>query len=213
MTEDLLRLLLATILGGLIGIERQIGGQYAGFRTQILVCVGSCLFSIISVNSFKLLGASVDPTRIAAQIVVGIGFLGAGAILRYGITIRGLTTAASLWMVSAIGMASGFGEYIIALLSTAIVLISLTVLRRIEDILPINRYCIINIKLRGTKGLDINDISKTLNIKVISVKQRFLKEDQIFEQEISVRYKDQDQLVNFFDALKNTPHILELTVS
>lgn len=213
MIEDLLKLLLATMLGGLIGIERQIGGQYAGFRTQTLVCVGSCLFSIISINSFKSLGSVVDPTRIAAQIVVGIGFLGAGAILRYGITIRGLTTAASLWMVSAIGMASGFGEYVIAILSTAIVLISLTFLRKIEEILPINRYCTINIKLRDNKGLNMEDLSRTLNVKIIALKQRFLKEDQVFEQEISVRYKDQDQLINFFDALKNIPNILELTVS
>jgi putative Mg2+ transporter-C (MgtC) family protein len=213
MIEDLFRLLLATFLGGLIGIERQIGGQYAGFRAQILVCVGSCLFSIISVSSFRSLGSVVDPTRIAAQIVVGIGFLGAGAILRYGITIRGLTTAASLWMVSAIGMASGFGEYVIAILSTIIVLISLTFLRRIEEVLPINRYCTINIKLRDNEGLNVDDLSKALNIKITALKQRFLKEDYIFEQEISIRYRDRDQLINFFNVLKNTPNILELTIS
>jgi putative Mg2+ transporter-C (MgtC) family protein len=74
MIEEFLKLLLATFFGGIIGIERQIGGQHAGFRTQILVCLGACLFSIISINSFKNFGSSADPTRIAAQIVVGIGF-------------------------------------------------------------------------------------------------------------------------------------------
>ncbi|MGH2711020.1 MAG: MgtC/SapB family protein, partial [Actinomycetota bacterium] len=102
--ELILRLLLATVLAGLIGIEREVRDQPAGFRTHMLVSLGACLFAIISAYSINFLdpttpGFRYDPTRIAAQIVTGIGFLGAGAIIRYGMSVRGLTTAASLWVV------------------------------------------------------------------------------------------------------------------
>ncbi len=213
MTEDFFKLFLATLYGGIIGIERQFWGQHAGFRTQILVCLGACLFSIISINSINNLGSSVDPTRIAAHIVVGIGFLGAGAILRYGVTIRGLTTAASLWMVSAIGMAIGFGEYGIALVSTIIVFVNLTILRKLEDLLPVNKYCTLIIRLKGSEGLEIKELAKPFNINVLTLKQKYLKEDNIFEQETSIRYKDNKQIKDFFRLLKEIPSVIELSIS
>jgi putative Mg2+ transporter-C (MgtC) family protein len=123
------RLLLSAVLGGLIGIEREISDQPAGFRTHMLVALGACLFAVVSAYSF---GAFVgiesapqfrfDPTRVAAQIVTGIGFLGAGAIIRYGMSVRGLTTAASLWVVAAIGTAVGLGGYLLGGVTTAITL-------------------------------------------------------------------------------------------
>ncbi|MGH2662923.1 MAG: MgtC/SapB family protein [Actinomycetota bacterium] len=134
--ELLLRLLGAALLGGAVGLEREVRGQPAGFRTHILVALGSCLFTVISAYGFgAFLGEGADPqfrfdpTRIAAQIVTGIGFLGAGAILRYGITVRGLTTAASLWVVAAIGMAVGVGAYVISSVSAGITLLALVGLR------------------------------------------------------------------------------------
>ena len=121
------RLLLSALLGGLIGLEREISDQPAGFRTHILVALGACLFALVSAYSFTaFVGADqspqlrFDPTRIAAQIVTGIGFLGAGAIIRYGMSVRGLTTAASLWVVAAIGTAVGLGGYLIGGVTTAI---------------------------------------------------------------------------------------------
>ncbi|BCB96880.1 magnesium transporter MgtC [Dissulfurispira thermophila] len=211
--ENFLKLIVAAAFGGLIGIERQIGGQTAGFRTQLLVCLGSCLFTITSIHVYKVYGAYTDPARIAAQIVVGIGFLGAGAILRYGISIRGLTTAATLWIVSAIGMAVGFGEYMIAMFTTFIVLVNLVVLKNIEDILPKNHYSILIIKTKGSEELKIAEFINGYNIKVLDAKIKIMKEQNIVEQELSLRYKDYAQLTEFLRALKNIPNLIELHIS
>jgi putative Mg2+ transporter-C (MgtC) family protein len=133
--EALLRIVIAAGLGGAVGLERELRDHDAGFRTHMLVAIGSALFTIVSAYGFHEFlangGAVVraDPTRIAAQIVTGIGFLGAGAIIRQGLSIRGLTTAATLWVVAAIGMAAGAGYYWGAVLTTAVVLISLWPLR------------------------------------------------------------------------------------
>ena len=133
--EILLRVALAALLGGAIGIEREIREREAGLRTHLLVSVGSALFTLVSAFGFRdflMHGGSVvraDPTRIAAQIVTGIGFLGAGAIIRQGLSVRGLTTAATLWVVAAIGMAVGAGYYAAAVITTALVLFSLWPLR------------------------------------------------------------------------------------
>ena len=133
--ESLLRLALAAVLGGLIGVERELREREAGLRTHLLVALGSALFTIVGAYGFDAFlntGASVvraDPTRIAAQIVTGIGFLGAGAIIRQGLSVRGLTTAATLWVVAAVGLAAGAGYYSVAVITTAIVLIALYPLR------------------------------------------------------------------------------------
>ncbi len=121
-----LRLVLAAALGAIIGAEREIHGHPAGIRTHMLVALGSGLFTVLSIHGFgQGPGVPIDPTRIAAQIVSGIGFLGAGAILKDGIVIRGLTTAASLWATAAVGMAAGAGEYVVGAVGAAIVLVSL----------------------------------------------------------------------------------------
>ena len=124
------RLLLAAVLGAAIGIEREVRDQPAGMRTHMLVAVGSSAFTVLSIYGFQAPGA--DPGRVAAQIVSGIGFLGAGAILKYGVNVRGLTTAASLWAVAAVGMAAGAGSWGVALGTTAIVIFSLGPLRFVE---------------------------------------------------------------------------------
>jgi putative Mg2+ transporter-C (MgtC) family protein len=133
--EALLRLALAAVLGGLIGVERELRDREAGLRTHLLVAVGSALFTIVGAYGFDEFlesGEAVvraDPTRIAAQIVTGIGFLGAGAIIRQGFSVRGLTTAATLWVVAAVGLAAGAGYYSGAVITTAVVLIALWPLR------------------------------------------------------------------------------------
>lgn len=137
-TELLLRLLLACLLGGAVGLERELSGQGAGFRTHILVALGSCLFTLVSAYAFteflrpSVVHTTFDPSRIAAQIVTGVGFLGGGAILRSGTGVRGLTTAASLWVVAAVGMAAGAGFYGPAGLSTGLSLAALWGLRRVR---------------------------------------------------------------------------------
>ena len=122
-----IRLILGAALGLAVGFEREIHGHPAGLRTHMLVAVGSALFTVLSAHGFGNVpnAAPIDPTRIAAQVVSGIGFLGAGAILKDGIVIRGLTTAASLWATSAVGMAAGAGEYVIAAVATGVILVSL----------------------------------------------------------------------------------------
>jgi putative Mg2+ transporter-C (MgtC) family protein len=134
-SQALVRIVIAAALGGAVGLERELRDHDAGFRTHMLVSIGSALFTIVSAyafHDFLVHGGSVvraDPTRIAAQIVTGIGFLGAGAIIRQGLSIRGLTTAATLWVVAAIGMATGAGYYGGAVITTAVVLVSLWPLR------------------------------------------------------------------------------------
>jgi putative Mg2+ transporter-C (MgtC) family protein len=126
-----LRLLLAAILGAAVGLEREIHDHPAGMRTHLLVSLGSAGFTVLSIAAFPAPGA--DPARVAAQIVTGIGFLGAGAILKEGISIHGLTTAASLWVVAAIGMAAGAGAWVTALTITVIAIVSLWPLRLITE--------------------------------------------------------------------------------
>ena len=133
--ELLIRLLIAAGLGSLVGAERERLIWAAGLRTHTLVCVGSCLFMIVSAYGFaSVIGPAVvlDPSRVAAQVVSGIGFLGAGSILLRGDLVRGLTTAASLWTVAAIGLAVGGGLYIEAITATIIILVILAGIKPLE---------------------------------------------------------------------------------
>jgi putative Mg2+ transporter-C (MgtC) family protein len=131
------RLLLGALLGGGIGLERQVHGRPAGFRTHLLVCVASVLLMAVSQSLGGGGDASrFDPGRLAAGAITGIGFLGAGVVLKSGLNVHGLTTAACLWIVSAIGLAVGSGMHFAALLSFAITLVSLWLLRYVEDRLP-----------------------------------------------------------------------------
>jgi putative Mg2+ transporter-C (MgtC) family protein len=123
-------LLLASALGGAIGLERELSGKPAGFRTNLLICVGAALLTQLSI---AIGGASDDPGRIAAQIVSGIGFLGAGTIIQAKGTVIGLTTAATLWVVSAIGIAVGAGQYTEAIGTTVLVLTALLLLGKVES--------------------------------------------------------------------------------
>ena len=135
--ETFLRLIVAAALGGLIGLERELDEKAAGLRTHILVSVGSALFTLVGAYGFSEFfngnTISFDPSRVAAQIVTGIGFLGAGVIFRQGFTVRGLTTAASLWLVAAIGMAAGAGFWKGAVLATVGAIVSLRPLEWVKE--------------------------------------------------------------------------------
>ena len=133
-TEVVLRLLLAVLLSGLVGLEREAKGRAAGFRTHILVCVGSCLVMLtgIYLTDVYLASVKIDPTRLAGQVVSGIGFLGAGTIIQFRDSVRGLTTAASVWTAAGIGLAVGCGFYVGAVAATGLVLLVLLALHRLE---------------------------------------------------------------------------------
>lgn len=148
-----LKLVLAAVLGGIIGIEREMRDKPAGLRTNILICVGSTLFMSISTQVAALLGG--DPTRIAAQIISGIGFLGAGAVLHSHGFVLGLTTAATIWVVAGVGMALGSGMYSVAIFTTAMSLVILYFLSLLED------------KIQGRKAysyaLVVTELNQALN--------------------------------------------------
>jgi putative Mg2+ transporter-C (MgtC) family protein len=179
------RLLLSALMGGAVGLEREISDQPAGFRTHILVALGACLFALVSAYSFgAFLGAEespqlrFDPTRVAAQIVTGIGFLGAGAIIRYGMSVRGLTTAASLWVVAAIGTAVGLGGYLIGGVTTAITLGALFGLK------PIRARLVRGLKrdheelvLEATPDLQVEDLVAALARQGVGVRHLRVEEE------------------------------------
>lgn len=136
--ELIARIALAGALGGLIGFERELSDQPAGFRTHILVALGAALFTLVGAYGLQSFfedghaGATFDPTRVAAQVVTGIGFLGAGAIIQQGVSVRGLTTAASLWVTAAIGTAVGLGYWEGALATVVIAIVALYGLKQLE---------------------------------------------------------------------------------
>jgi len=127
------KITLAALLGSILGLERVWGGHPAGLRTNMMIAVSSCLFTILSIEGFPLRGSAQDTARVAAQIVTGVGFLGAGALLQTKTHIRGLTTAATIWLVAAIGMAVGAGAYFIAIFTTILSTIMLALLAPISE--------------------------------------------------------------------------------
>jgi putative Mg2+ transporter-C (MgtC) family protein len=151
--EGIVRLLVAAALAGAIGLERELREQEAGLRTHMLVGLGACLFVLGGTYGWDELefgnqvGIVMDPTRVAAYVVTGIGFLGAGAIIKHGVNVRGLTTAASLWVVAAIGTTTAAGGYAWAVATTAIVLLSLWPLRRIAGLT--------GVRSRGAQRLEV----------------------------------------------------------
>jgi len=164
-TDLLFRLLLATTLAGLLGLERELTEQSAGFRTHMLVGLGAALFAIISAFGFQAVaglgprqGVTVDISRVTSQIVVGIGFLGGGAILKYGASIRGLTTAASLWITAAVGAAVGTGLLVLGSATTGITLAALVGLRPLRSF--VRRYAIgrDEFLIQGPPELDVEDV-------------------------------------------------------
>ena len=159
-----IKLILAAILGGIIGIEREIRDKPAGLRTNILICVGSTLFMSISTKVAQILGG--DPTRIAAQIISGIGFLGAGAVLHSHGFVLGLTTAATIWVVAGVGMALGSGMYLVAVFVTAMSLVTLYLLSFIED------------KIQGRRSYSYALVVSDLNQALASI-NRVLQESSV----------------------------------
>ncbi len=189
-----IRLLLAAVLGALIGAEREIHEHPAGMRTHMLVAVGCALFTELSIYGFQSPvpgAANVDPSRLAAQIVTGIGFLGAGAILKYGTSIRGLTTAASLWATAAIGIAAGTGQWVIGLVGAGIVLVSLWPLNRVARALRMRNDRTIRVRLLVPALDSLADISAVLRDQRVRIEGvQTNRRDPGFELELDLRLPD-----------------------
>ncbi len=170
----IVRILVAAALGGVLGLERDIHGRGAGLRTHLLVSAGAALFMVLStrVATFNVVAGLdfakvTDPGRIAAQIVTGIGFLGAGVIIREGFNVRGLTTAACLWVAAAIGMASGAGQYMIAATTTVLALFSLVLLRRLERFYAKDVYR--DLEVRVPNEVDIQQVIEAIKSKEVRI--------------------------------------------
>ena len=150
--DYLLRLVAAVVVGGLIGIEREYKGKPAGMRTNILMCLGSALIMILSIEIAREAGPPADPGRIAAQVVTGVGFLGAGTIIRSRVSVAGLTTAATVWFVAALGLVIGSGRYIIAGAGTVLMILTLTALTGVEHRISVIRQLhVLRLRVKGTQ--------------------------------------------------------------
>lgn len=194
--EDIIRLLLAVLVGGLIGAEREYRDKAAGFRTMILICFGATLFTMYS----SRLGATVNPDRIAASIVSGVGFLGAGTILRSHERIRGLTTASTIWLAAALGMGVGGGQYVIVAAGTLIILVVLWVFPFIEGWIDegrMTRTYRVTLPCDPKKVEEIGALFKQNRLKVSSHEFRMqVSEEAIYcTWEAHGRTKNHDRLV------------------
>jgi len=202
-----IRILVAAVLGGAVGIEREIREHTAGFRTHILVALGAAAFTLAS--SYGLQGTGFDPNRISAQVVTGIGFLGAGAIIRYGVSVRGLTTAASLWAVAAVGLLTAQGYFSAALITTAMVVISLYVLRLIEEKLlypRIGREIGVQVHFRDPGFTPLAQLFGVLQQAHVIVKEMAVEQGENATDTIHLYLK----LPRNLDATKLTALIIEL---
>jgi len=186
----LLKLVLAALAGGLVGLEREKRGRPAGLRTNLLVSVGACTVMIISETFFLKYGAydaksllRLDPSRTAAQIVTGIGFLGAGVILKEGANVRGLTTAATLWVVAGLGMAFGMGFFSLGAISTITVIMGLLLLKRLDLTIKKDRYLYLAITARRRDSLydDLRQLIDERGLKISDVSSQVdLEKNEIF---------------------------------
>ena len=205
----LLRLVVAALLGGAIGLERELDEKAAGLRTHILVAAGSALFTIVSAygfHDFLANGGNVvrlDPTRIAAQIVTGIGFLGAGVIFRQGFTVRGLTTAASLWIVAAIGMAAGAGYWEGAVIAAGVAFVSLRPLEMAKErLLPQRGPNRITIELQegASSGVVLDAVERHGDLLALQ------RDGRRIEAEVRI---DRDQRTRALDDIAQLDEVLE----
>jgi putative Mg2+ transporter-C (MgtC) family protein len=208
------RLLIAAILGAAIGLEREIHEHPAGMRTHLLVALGSAIFTVLSIYGFEGVGQgnvspTVDPTRIAAQVVSGIGFLGAGAILKYGTSIRGLTTAASLWTAAAIGMAAGAGEWVIAAVGTLIVIVSLWPLNALVERIHRPGSRAIKMRLEVGRLEALGDVSRLLadrRIEMAGINSQRLSKGR-YEVELELRLPTSARPQDVIGAITAIPDV------
>ena len=207
--SDSLSLCVALALGAIIGMERELSDKAAGLRTNILICVGSCLFMIVSKNFTGILNA--DPTRIAAQIVTGIGFIGAGAIMHEGEQVTGLTTAATIWVVAAVGMAVGVGDYRIGAFTTLMTLLVQTLFPRLDayvDELRQRHTFKISSDLDENGLEQIKTIFRDADVKVL--RRKLMKKAGLYYSEWYVSGPRLEQK-NVVRMLLNNQHVRELT--
>lgn len=209
-------LLLALVLVSFIGLEREYHGHAAGLRTHLLVSLGSAIIMIISIYGFANSPETRDPARLAAQVVSGIGFLGAGTIVQTGTDVKGLTTATTLWISMAIGLACGSGNFILAIIGTALVFLALVSMKRAEKIVQ-RKNPIITIVIPSDKPVmkDIVQISQRYGLTLRETYSELVsyEENSALRIEMRVSCNNPQTLTSFVDEVRFTVRPLELKVS
>lgn len=215
-----LRLLCAMMIGAIIGTEREYTHRPAGMRTHMLVSLGACAIMVTSQLIFvqyRPFGATPDPARLSAQVVTGVGFLGAGTIIREGASIKGLTTAASIWAVACLGLAVGGGYYAVGLIGTACMMITLTLFEAIQQRLMKNRYELYSFRVAGTEIGGVLELISTCaaemgrEVKGIQLKRRENDaQELLFKIDFSGKNAE-TRLHQFIAALSNDPRVSSLS--
>lgn len=171
------RLLVAALLAGIVGLERDFKGKPAGMRTSILMCVGSALVMILSIEVARDAGPPADPGRIAAQVVTGVGFIGAGMILRSRVSVTGLTSAATIWFIAAVGLVVGYGHFFVAGVATALILVTLTLLDKVEK--------------RFEQSRQLHVVRLNVRRRSINQVRQVLEENRVTPEDISIKHTEE----------------------
>ena len=220
--EIVFRIIAALVAGGLIGIERSHRGRPAGFRTHAIVCMASSLLMLVTVYEshwFPRESAArvvLDPTRMAQGIMTGIGFVGAGAIIKEGFTVRGLTTAASIWITAAIGILTGVGFYFAALVGTVLVLGTLSTFRWIEARLPTETYAIFMVRFRQDASITepaLRGLIESTGFSLHNLSYRLYGELGQFEYRMVLRTLDAANARALSDKLRADPSVLDFRIA
>ncbi len=222
-TEAMGQLVLAAVIGGSVGLEREYHGRAAGFRTHLLVCVGSCLVMILSLHFERVFGVkyagprgpvAVDPARLAYSVMTGVGFLGAGAIIKSGLAIRGLTTAASLWCIAAVGMACGFAMYAVAIFAAALILFSLFALNVIERFVEGHWYKAIRVTCEdhADEIEKVSGILQTNGVRVLDIDFHRDIRARLLTITYNVRFRDRSLIPQIYRSLAECPTLLSIQI-
>jgi putative Mg2+ transporter-C (MgtC) family protein len=218
----LLHLVSAVIAGGSIGLERSFHGRPAGFRTHTLVCLTSSLLMLVTIYQWQWLPGvplemvRTDPTRMAQGIMTGIGFLGAGVIFKEGLSVRGLTTAASIWTTAAIGILTGVGFYLAATVATVLVLGTLSAFRWLEQALPSQIYAHHNVKFERGHTIpeaELRQLIASHAFSIANMSYRVSGDGRFFEYRMIIRTGDWDNMRRLAETLRERPSIVEFRIS
>jgi len=216
------RIAAAVAVGGLIGFERTFHGRPAGFRTHALVCVASSMLMLVTVYQHEWMIAGpldairTDPTRMAQGIMTGIGFLGAGVIFKEGLTVRGLTTAASIWVTAAIGILVGIGFYWAAAVGTTATIIILSAFRFIEMRLPSEFYAHHTLKFARDSIMEQDELRKLLDrhgFSIANLSHRLDENGKTFEYRMVIRSRDPRKAESLSEELRKLPQVIEFRIA
>jgi putative Mg2+ transporter-C (MgtC) family protein len=216
------RLLVALVFGGLVGMERSYHGRPAGFRTHTLVCLASAVLMLVTVYEGQWFASrvvervTVDPTRMAQGIMTGIGFLGAGVIMKEGLSVRGLTTAASIWITAAIGILVGIGFYFPAGLAAALTLCTLSGFRWIETKIPTQQYAQLVVRFARESAMpetELRELVKSLAFSIANLHYRLADDGRNFEYRMMIRTQISDNLRHLSESLMHIPTVQEFRIS